>query len=105
MYQIIQLERVNTLHFACSISGINFYTESGFVFVTKDENEFSIAMERSQKSGLAAEDITMSWKTVFPYLEIPENAFVFWERNKYVLFYFKEIKNNQIVIIVLYTLN
>ncbi|XP_037789811.1 monomeric sarcosine oxidase-like [Penaeus monodon] len=62
-------------------TGINFYTESGFVFVTKDENEFSIAMERSQKSGLAAEDITMSWKTVFPYLEIPENAFVFWERN------------------------
>lgn len=62
-------------------SGINFYTESGFAQVMQNRDDFHHAMKMIEQDGLHAEDCTKSWKKHFPYLNLPDDAYVIWERN------------------------
>ncbi|CAL4082231.1 unnamed protein product [Meganyctiphanes norvegica] len=60
-------------------TGINFYTESGYMDINPSQEEFNEMMEASHKAGLAAKDISQSWKEKFPYFNISKDKYVMLE--------------------------
>ncbi|KAG7175636.1 putative FAD dependent oxidoreductase-containing protein [Homarus americanus] len=61
------------------LTGVKFYTESGYAYVTLDKSTLENLMEVNQKCGFEAQDITNSWKNIFPFLHLPDNASVVWQ--------------------------
>ncbi|XP_071526060.1 monomeric sarcosine oxidase-like isoform X3 [Panulirus ornatus] len=83
---------VNTSHTWCNLAaksvkrfrdlenmtGINFYTESPFVHVYSDKKDLQENLEIFQQYEPKTEDITKKWKDVFPFLHLPDGAYVSW---------------------------
>ncbi|XP_064106398.1 monomeric sarcosine oxidase-like [Macrobrachium nipponense] len=63
------------------LSGIKFYHEVGYLHATPDPAEFHELMECCRRQDLKAQDVTHNWKDLFPYFNLPEDSFVFWEKS------------------------
>ncbi|XP_066981914.1 monomeric sarcosine oxidase-like [Macrobrachium rosenbergii] len=64
-----------------SESGISFYNEVGFVSVQKTAEERKDAMNSVQEDGVIVHDVTENWKSHFPFLNLPDDAYVLWEKD------------------------
>ncbi|KAK7070585.1 hypothetical protein SK128_023434 [Halocaridina rubra] len=60
---------------------IKFHHEVGYVHATPDKEEFQDLLESAKQHQLEAEDISHCWKERFPYLSLPKDSLVLWEKN------------------------
>ncbi|XP_068243462.1 N-methyl-L-tryptophan oxidase-like isoform X2 [Palaemon carinicauda] len=61
-------------------SGIDFFRETGFIFVVKNEEAAQETMSTAQRCGLQVQNISANWKQHFECLNLPDDAFVIWEK-------------------------
>ncbi|XP_064083174.1 monomeric sarcosine oxidase-like [Macrobrachium nipponense] len=62
-------------------SGISFYNEVGFLSVLKTAEERKDAMNSVQDDGVKVHDVTKNWKSHFPFLNLPDDVYVLWEKD------------------------
>ncbi|XP_068251063.1 monomeric sarcosine oxidase-like [Palaemon carinicauda] len=63
-------------------SGVSFYNEVGYVSVLKTTEEREEAMLSVQKDdGVKVHDVSDTWRTHFPFFNLPDEAHVLWEKN------------------------
>lgn len=61
-------------------SGVDFYKETGFIFVMESKESAQQTMNTVEQCGLQVEDVSADWKTHFEFLNLRNDAFIIWEK-------------------------
>ncbi|MPC44389.1 hypothetical protein E2C01_038062 [Portunus trituberculatus] len=60
--------------------GIKICTETGCIHIHKDKIKLEENIEVSRQLDLEGQDISLTWKSIFPFLNMPEGAYICYEK-------------------------